>query len=218
MEQMSTSKVKVAASAPVHLLTTTEIVGSAPSESESESDSDIEIIDVKPSTKRKMDIKSSPGDKGKDREKSLFSDDEDIYEKFKNRKSEKRKHAAATKKKLRAKTKIAIASRKKAKDNGEEPVAKKQKILGEESDYEMDEDIPDYLHLRRKEFDTTYQKLADGGLRLPPRYDEIEFSDDERLAELEERPDFPVTIETSRQYKDIELPNSLGVNPASSAQ
>lgn len=218
MEQMSTSKVKVAASAPVHLLTTTEIVGSAPSESESESDSDIEIIDVKPSTKCKPDIKSSPRDKGKGREKSLFSDDEDIYEKFKNRKSEKRKHAAATKKKLTAKTKIAIASRKKAKDNGEEPVAKKQKILGEESDYEMDEDIPDYLHLRRKEFDTTYQKLADGGLRLPPRYDEIEFSDDERLAELEERPDFPVTIETSRQYKDIELPNSLGVIPASIAQ
>jgi hypothetical protein len=203
LERISTSKVKVAASAPVHLLTTTEIVGSALSENEN--DSDIEIIDVKPSTKRKTEIKSSPRDKGKDREKSLFSDDEDIYEKFKNRKSEKRKHAAATKKKLTAKTKIAIASRKKAKDNGEEPVAKKQKIWGEESDYEMDEDIPDYLHLRRKEFDTTYQKLADSGLRLPPRYDEIEFSDDERLAELEERPDFPVTIETSRQYKDIEL-------------
>jgi DNA excision repair protein ERCC-6-like 2 len=200
---------------PHHRLTSTEIVGSA--RPESETDSDVEITDVKPSTKGKLGAETS-SDKGKMQEISLFSDDENVYEKFKNRKSEKRKHAAATKKKLATKTKVAIASRKKAKENGEEPAGKKQSLWGEESEYEMDEDIPDYLHQRRKEFDTKYQKLTVGGLRLPPNYDDIEFSDDERLAELEERPDFPVTVETSRSYRDIELPHSLGVIPASIAQ
>jgi SNF2 family DNA or RNA helicase len=174
---------------------------------------------VKPSTNRKTNAKPSATDKGKGKaEKSFFSDNEDIYEKFKNRKSEKRKHAAATKKKLAARTKDSIARRKKTKDSGEEPAVKKQRMWGDESDYEMDEDVPDYLHQRRKEFDTNYHKLAEGGLRLPPRYDEIDFSDDERLSELEERPDFPLTVETSRPYKDIELPHSLGVIPASIAQ
>jgi DNA excision repair protein ERCC-6-like 2 len=200
---------------PAQLLIATEIVG--PARSESETDSDFEIIDVKPSSKRNPDGK--PLDKGKEKkEKSLFSDDEDIYEKFKNRKSEKRKQTAATKKKLATKTKDAIASRKKAKDNGEVHVAKGQRVWGDESDYEMDEDIPDYLHQRRKEFDTNYHKLAEGGLCLPPSFEEIEFSDNERLAELEERPDFPPTVETSRPYKDIDLPHSLGVIPASIAQ
>jgi len=211
---MSTSKASALHNSPAHLLTTSEIVG--PARSESETDSDVEITDVRPSSKHNTAVKSTSRDKGKG--KSLFSDEEDVYEKFKNRKSEKRKHTAATKKKLATKTKDAIASRKKAKDNREEPAQKKQRIWGEESDYEMDEDIPDYLHLRRKEFDTNYHKLAEGGLRLPPRYDDIEFSDDERLVELDERPDFPPTVETSRAYKDIELPHSLGVIPASIAQ
>jgi SNF2 family DNA or RNA helicase len=158
--------------------------------------------------------------KGKPGEKATWTDeeDDDAYEKFKSRKSTKRKKTAAIKKRLTTKAKDAVASRQKAKGNGEGPAAKKPRLWGEESDYEMDEDIPDYLHERRREFDMNYQKLEEGGLRLPPRYDEIDFSDDERLAELEERPNFPASVETSRAYKDIELPHSLGVIPASIAQ
>jgi hypothetical protein len=71
---------------------------------------------------------------------------------------------------------------------------------------------------RHKEFDDRYEALEAAGLRLPPSYNDIDFSDNERLADLEERPDFPVTIEPSRPYKDIELPHSAGVIPASVAQ
>lgn len=188
----------------------TEVVG--PAHFDSETDSDVQITEVKPSAREKGAEKAG--------EKATWTDDEeeDIYEAFKNRKSTKRKQIAAMKKKLKTKAKDAVASRKKAKENGEEPPAKKQRIWGEESDYEMDEDIPEYLHERRKEFDANYQKLAEGGLKLPPKYDEIDFSDDERLAELEERPDFPSSVELSRPYKDIELPHSAGVIPASIAQ
>jgi SNF2 family DNA or RNA helicase len=183
-----------------------------PAHSESETDSDAQITVVKPSAIDKGKAKAG--------QKATWTDEEedDVYEVFKNRKSTKRKAIAATKKRLTMKAKDAVASRQKVKENGEGPLAKKRRIWGEESGYEMDEDIPEYLHERRKDFDRNYQKLAESGLRLPPRYDEIEFSDDERLAELEERPDFPSSVEPSRVYKDIELPHSLGVIPASIAQ
>ncbi|PSS27471.1 hypothetical protein M430DRAFT_112291 [Amorphotheca resinae ATCC 22711] len=82
----------------------------------------------------------------------------------------------------------------------------------------VDGEVPEYLQERRKEFDKKYQMLNIAGLQLPPRYDDIEFSDDERLADLEERPAFPKSVEPSRPYKDIALPHSAGVIPASIAQ
>lgn len=82
----------------------------------------------------------------------------------------------------------------------------------------MEDALPEYLQDRRREFDRNYQLLNEAGLRLPPKYDDIEFSDDERLADLRERPDFPRTLEPSRKYEDIDLPHSLGVIPASIAQ
>ena len=71
---------------------------------------------------------------------------------------------------------------------------------------------------RRREFDQNQQTLKAAGLKLPPRYDDVEFSDDERLEDLEERPNFPEATEASRAYKDIELPHSRGIIPASIAQ
>jgi SNF2 family DNA or RNA helicase len=176
------------------------------------SDSDIEITD----------IKSATVDKGKRKagERVEWTDDEsdDPYQKFKNRKTAKRKKVAATKKKIKARAKDIAKSIKKSKANGE-PVQRKERMWGDESDDGlMDDDIPDYVINRRKEFDQKYQKLSEAGLQLPPSYDDIYFSDDERLEELEERPDFPATVEQSRPYKDIELPHSLGIIPASIAQ
>ncbi len=147
----------------------------------------------------------------------LSDDDDDVYERFKNRKTAKRKKIAATKKKIKAKTKEIKESRKQAKENGEP--SKKEKIWGDEPDYEMlNEEVPEYLKKRRRVFDRNYDQHHEESLRVPPRYEGIEFSDDERLAELAERPDFPPSIEPSRKYEDIELPHSAGIVPASIAQ
>ncbi|CZT06447.1 related to DNA repair protein RAD26 [Rhynchosporium graminicola] len=180
---------------------------------ESDTDSDREVTGIAP----------SPFEKGKRKagEKVEWSSDdgeeEDAYQKFKNRKSAKRKRVAATRKKLKEKTKEIVEDRKKAKNNGEN--SKQQRMWGDESDYEiLDDEIPEYVRQRRKEFDKNHEQYHEDALRLPPRYEDVYFSDDERIAELAERPDFPPSVESSREYKDIELPHSAGVIPASIAQ
>ncbi|KAH8596448.1 DNA excision repair protein-like protein [Bisporella sp. PMI_857] len=186
-----------------------EVVGKRPS-SDSDSDSDIEIVD---------EISVNKGSFKRKAEGRVSSDDEDgrgAYQKFKNRKSTKRKRTAQLKKRLALKAKATVERKKKAKKNGEE---QQERIYGDDSDYEgMNDTVPDYIIERRKEFDHNQQLLHEAGLRLPPRYDDIYFSDDERLADLEERPALPSTVELSRPYRDIELPLSGGVIPASIAQ
>ena len=90
---------------------------------------------------------------------------------------------------------------------------------GDEDDEQdlMEWTLPDYMKDRRSRFDERFKRLKDGGLELPPSYDGIEFSDEEHLEHLLERPDFPASTAT-RGYKDIEMPNSLGLIPASIAQ
>lgn len=96
---------------------------------------------------------------------------------------------------------------------------KKEKQWGDLPDYEGSaEEVPEYIQERRRDFDEDVKKLSEAGLKLPPGYEEVEFSDDERIAELAERPAFPKTLDPSRAYKDIELPHSAGVIPASIAQ
>ena len=80
----------------------------------------------------------------------------------------------------------------------------------------MEESMPEYLHTRRNEFDKNHQVLHEAGLRLPPSYRDVEFSEDD-LENLQERPEFPASVESSRPYKDIELPYSAGRIPASIA-
>ncbi|KAH8685756.1 DNA excision repair protein-like protein [Tricladium varicosporioides] len=160
-------------------------------------------------------------DKGKRKagEKIEWSDDDsDAYTKFANRKSVKRKKLNATKKKLNAKAKDAFAELKKAKGKGELSKGREM-VWGDTSDNEfIDEEMPEYLVERRRAFDQKQQKLEESGLQFPPNYNEIYFSDDERLAELKERPDFDASVAPSRKYEDIHLPHSLGVIPASIAQ
>ncbi|KAE8448069.1 hypothetical protein EG329_009834 [Mollisiaceae sp. DMI_Dod_QoI] len=177
-----------------------------------DSDSDIEITNVR--------VREDKGKRKAEEADSWSSQEENVYEKFKNRKAVKRKKLAATKKKLKEKAKEVVASRKSAKSNGESSKEKKERMWGDVEDYAelMEDEVPEYIHERRRAFDREYQTLHENGLKLPPRYDDIEFSDDERLAELEERPDFPQSVELSRPYKDIKLPHSAGVIPASIAQ
>ncbi len=80
--------------------------------------------------------------------------------------------------------------------------------------------MPDFLLERRKKFDRDTELLKDAGLRLPPDYSDIYFSDDEHSATLEERPSFDNRsgIKPCRPYKDIELEYSAGIIPACIAQ
>ena len=98
----------------------------------------------------------------------------------------------------------------------DKPSLRKEKTWADVSDEEdlMEHTLPEYLQSRRTRFDRRTEKLREAGLRLPPNYDEIEFSDDERMRDLEERPSFPGAKEPSRDYKDIPLPKSLGLIPA----
>lgn len=94
----------------------------------------------------------------------------------------------------------------------------KEKSWGDaSSDGELMEwTVPDYLQQRRTRFDARAEKLQAGGLKLPPPYADISFSDDEQLERLAERPQFPA--HPPGKYEDIQLPYSLGLIPAPIAQ
>ncbi|KAK3392058.1 P-loop containing nucleoside triphosphate hydrolase protein [Sordaria brevicollis] len=89
----------------------------------------------------------------------------------------------------------------------------------EETDY-AEAFIPDYLLDRRKKFNKDRETLREAGLKLPPDYNDIYFSDDEIGASRETKPKFEENsgIKPCRPYKDVELEYSAGVIPACIAQ
>ncbi|PON28255.1 hypothetical protein TGAM01_v202749 [Trichoderma gamsii] len=91
---------------------------------------------------------------------------------------------------------------------------------GRAEDDSEDLDLPDYLIERRRDFDAKRKVYHESALMLPPDYTDIEFDESKRLSELKERPDFDPRsgIKPSRPYRDIELPQSGGLIPASIAQ
>ncbi|KAI4142305.1 MAG: hypothetical protein L6R39_004984, partial [Caloplaca ligustica] len=149
-------------------------------------------------------------------ERMEWSDDdsEDAYEKLRNR---KRKRAAASKRGTKAAKGDEIVG-KRPKLNGTKKDPAKKKDWGADSEDDlMEHTLPDYLQQRKARFDKRMEKLRESGLRLPPSYEDIEFSDDERWEELAEKPHFPLAKPLA-EYKDIQLPKSLGLIPASIAQ
>ncbi|KAL6829168.1 P-loop containing nucleoside triphosphate hydrolase protein [Trichoderma sp. SZMC 28015] len=91
----------------------------------------------------------------------------------------------------------------------------------EHTDDELERvDLPDYLVERRRAFDAKKRLYHESALMLPPDYTDVEFDESKRLRELKERPDFDPRsgIKPSRPYKDVELPQSGGLIPASIAQ
>lgn len=126
-------------------------------------------------------------------ERVAFTDDEDsdaAFKTFQARKTVKRKQEAAQ----RAKTK------KKANKNS--MVGKRQKTVLDpnkriERHYDdpidddealMESTLPEYLQSRRVAMSLQRDELGDAGLQFPPDYEDVEFSDDERLESLKERP------------------------------
>ncbi|KAL8839389.1 MAG: hypothetical protein Q9170_001783 [Blastenia crenularia] len=151
-------------------------------------------------------------------EKMVWSDDEseDAYEKLRNRKSKKRKRASTTSRKWKGAEKDQMVGRR-PKKNGVKKVSKPRDWGVDSEDDLMEHTLPDYLQRRKTRFDKRMEKLRESGLRLPPSYENIDFSDDERLEELAEKPYFPLAKPLA-EYKDIQLPKSLGLIPASIAQ
>ena len=149
----------------------------------------------------------------------LEEDGEVAYNNFKNRKTVKRKRAAASTRRARAIDKEGVVGRKARKTaKGREFVPGEMKDYGDDTDDElMENTLPDYLQDRRTRFDKRTETLKAAGLKLPPTFEDIDFSDDERLEHLQERPAFPKT-QPSAKYQDIQLPYSLGLIPAPIAQ
>ncbi|KAL8646586.1 MAG: hypothetical protein Q9226_006794 [Calogaya cf. arnoldii] len=147
-----------------------------------------------------------------------FSDgSEDAYDKLKNRKTTKRKRATAPKQKKRANEQDRVVGKRSKKNAGQKPSKKARVFDTDSDDLMMENTLPEYLQQRKVKFEKRMEKLRESGLKLPPTYDNVEFSDDERLVELAEKPNFP-QLKPSAAYKDVQLPKSLGLIPASIAQ
>ncbi|PKY06448.1 DNA excision repair protein [Aspergillus campestris IBT 28561] len=154
-----------------------------------------------------------------------FDDPEAAYKAFQRRKSLKRKRASTGPRKSITHTPTPRVTSTSDVMVGKIPRSKRKapvrpmRTFGEDvpSDDEVDDSLPDYLQKRRTEFDATTEESKTSGLKLPPTYDEVEFSDDERLQDLKEKPTFSNMTPCS-PYKDITLPYSLGLIPAPVAQ
>lgn len=164
------------------------------------------------------------GDKKRKRvkgERIAFDDEEDsdaAYNSFKKRKSEVRKQAIASTKRAKAKASKGSVVGKKPKTVI--ALKGKRKVYDAPSDDEtdmMEQTLPQYLQERRSSWADRREKLGNAGLQLPPDYDEVYFSGDEKLELLKERPNFK-GARPQREYADIQLPYSLGIIPAAVAQ
>ncbi|KAI9370446.1 P-loop containing nucleoside triphosphate hydrolase protein [Aspergillus egyptiacus] len=176
---------------------------------------------IKPtsSSDQKPPAEDEPTD-GSSSDDDSFNEGEAVYREFKNRKSRKRKRSSigVQKKTSRVAAADVIVGRVPKKETKGRP--RRIREYGEEVPSEeelMEHTLPDYLQKRRLQFDRRRERLKDSGLKLPPDYDQIYFSDDERLEYLQEKPAFK-NIEPCNEYKDIELPYSLGLIPAPIAQ
>lgn len=156
-------------------------------------------------------------------ERVAFDDDEDsdaAYKQFKQRKTVERKKMAAERSKIKKRTnKNTIVGRR--PKTVLDARNRKEKHYGDPSDDDealMESTLPDYLQNRRSGWDQNRQRLGDAGLQFPPDYDEVYFSDDERLESLKERPGISEHMQPRAPYKDIELPASYGIIPAPIAQ
>lgn len=141
----------------------------------------------------------------------IFADDPDnFYEEF-----------MQSKKRKRASGRVSKAKKGKGKCKRESiPEA----LKGEDDAEFLDGDglvevlVPDHIRERRGLFEENREELSAAGLKLPPDYTDIEFSDDERdPTQLERRPKFD-DIEPCRPSEEIILDLSGGVIPACVAQ
>lgn len=125
----------------------------------------------------------------------------------------------ANEKPKRAKTKKAAKARSSKRNTRGSPGFASRLDDGPDQDDGLnDVYVPKHIVERRNSFDKNRKLLGDAGLRLPPDYRDIYFSDDERdVVELKERPEFGDAVRPCRPYQDIIL-RSGSLIPASIAQ
>lgn len=185
------------------------------------------------------------GDADRPRKKAKLAADDIVKEEWTDSDSDSENAGAAAYKAYRARgstnRKKALAATKKAKaieaennprprKNGTTGVGrqgpKKSKARGRPETYGdvpsdedgMDHTLADYVQERRARFDERADRLKEAGLQLPPDYADVYFSDNDHMRTLKEKPKLPAAIVPPREYKDIELPYSLGIIPAPVAQ
>ncbi|KAL1644855.1 hypothetical protein SLS61_008536 [Didymella pomorum] len=145
------------------------------------------------------------------------------YENWKKRKTLKRKRAAAEtvrirqQKKSKAAAATSIVGRKlppKSKQqNARDKAFSTDSVAGDADDATyLDNPIPEYVTSRQQ----MLKKLHEGGLRYPPRCEDIFFSDSDTKAE--EKPQLDQAIKPQRPRKAIRLRDSAGVIPPPIAQ
>lgn len=153
-------------------------------------------------------------------------DGEDVYAKFKNRRSVQRRQAAASTKRAKAQAKGAsiVGKRTKTVVDVKEQRERGWKTNGtgevsedDENEEELEKMLPDYLNKRRDDFERKVRRKGNHGLALPPLYSDICFSEDERDTPLEIKPKLK-GIKPQRAYEDIHLQSSAGTIPAPIAQ
>jgi len=160
---------------------------------------------------------------------SLGEDSDDAFLSFKNRKLTKRKLAIAESKRARA---SANASKIRKTSDGNvgrrprETEKRRTKTHDAVSDSEgppgsddenLEDHLPDYIKKRKSTFEEAKQKLGNAGLKVPPSYDDIYFSDDEPSQGFETRPKLP-SLKPCAPKKDITLEYSAGIIPAPISQ
>jgi hypothetical protein len=122
-------------------------------------------------------------------ERVAFTDDEDsdaAFKTFQARKTVARKQEAAqrAKTKKRANKNSMVGKRQKTVLD---PKKGKEKNYGDPSDDDealMESTLPEYLQSRRVAATLRRDEQGDSGLQFPPNYENVEFSDDERLESL----------------------------------
>ncbi|KAF2765614.1 hypothetical protein EJ03DRAFT_330780 [Teratosphaeria nubilosa] len=163
---------------------------------------------------------------GKERgERVAFDDDEasdDAYQKFKKRKAVARKAAAASTRRAKAAVKksTSLVGRKTINPVIESKRKSGDRVYGEEANSDedlMETTLPDYLKERSDRRKEIQLELGHAGLQFPPDYEDIDFTDDERLEHLRERPQLPESM-LQRKYEDVTLRQSQGIIPAPIAQ
>lgn len=190
---------------------------------EESSDDNIQAV-KRPKARVQQTVDSATDVASDNPEKELESEwsDEDtraVYRTWKDRKTLKRKRVAAETNRLRAqkKSKAAVAAAQSI--IGRKPPPKKNALHGTPglstdsltegpgtSSTYLDEPIPDYLTSRQN----ALKILHEAGLRYPPNYDDVEFSNMESAV----KPKLDKAIKPQRVNEDIVLDESRGIIPA----
>jgi SNF2 family DNA or RNA helicase len=202
-----------------------------PTSQASSTESDEGLPDGPPKPRKSNHDKPRKGHVSGDKvEWSSDADPQAAYLAFKNRKSLKRKRAVAESRRARASvadksTKAKASEAIVGRRRNEPEKSRKKKSFGDERDGESDgldvdqleEKLPDYIQSRKTKFEKMREKLGDAGLKMPPSYEDIYFSDNELKEQLRQKPVL-ATLKPCAPYKDIILEYSAGVIPATLAQ